>query len=166
MSASTIYESAPLGALIRYSDGALKPPARFKKKLAAWERTNGVGRLIRKTPAFARGAYVSPAAITLHEGDFASGGVVVLVVHRTYGLDSPLRFDVLELPKLGSWRVVRPFGEAIELIHLAADRAAAEAWRRENRYSDARIEPVDVGDAARTWTAPSIDSAPVIERRP
>ncbi len=164
MSARMIYESAPLGALIRYSDGAPKPPARFKKKLAVWERANGAGRLIRKTPAFTRGAYISPAAITLHEGDFGSGGVVVLVVHRTYGLDSPLRFEILESPKPDACRIVRSFGEAIELVHLAADRSAAEAWLRENRYSDACIEPVGVEVAAKARTAPRIESAPVIER--
>ena len=40
----------PLGALIRYTDGSPKPPARFTKKLAAWERSNGVGRLVKKEP--------------------------------------------------------------------------------------------------------------------
>ena len=48
MSAKTIIDTAPLGALIRYTDGSPKPPARFTKKLAAWERSNGVGRLVKK----------------------------------------------------------------------------------------------------------------------
>lgn len=48
MSAHTVYENAPLGSLIRYSDGTPRPPARFKKKLAAWENRNGAGRLVRK----------------------------------------------------------------------------------------------------------------------
>jgi hypothetical protein len=34
MSATTIIDTAPLGALIRYTDGSPKPPARFTKKLA------------------------------------------------------------------------------------------------------------------------------------
>ena len=50
MSATTIIDSAPLGALIRYTDGSPKPPARFTKRLAAWERSNGVGRLVKKEP--------------------------------------------------------------------------------------------------------------------
>ena len=50
MSAHIVYDTAPLGALIRYSDGAPRPPARFAKKLAAWERRNGLGRLVRKEP--------------------------------------------------------------------------------------------------------------------
>ena len=48
MSATTIIDTAPLGALIRYTDDSPKPPARFTKKLAAWERSNGVGRLVKK----------------------------------------------------------------------------------------------------------------------
>ena len=48
MSATTIIDTAPLGALIRYTDGSPKPSPRFTKKLAAWERSNGVGRLVKK----------------------------------------------------------------------------------------------------------------------
>jgi hypothetical protein len=44
MSVKAIYDSAPLGALIRFSNGELRPPARFTRKVAAWERVNGVGR--------------------------------------------------------------------------------------------------------------------------
>ncbi|MDD7973833.1 hypothetical protein [Roseinatronobacter alkalisoli] len=51
MSATTILTTASLGALIRYTDGSLKPPARFTRKLAARERSNGVGRLVKKEPA-------------------------------------------------------------------------------------------------------------------
>jgi hypothetical protein len=50
MSATTISDNAPLGALIRYADGRPKPPARFTKKLTAWERSNGMGRLVKKEP--------------------------------------------------------------------------------------------------------------------
>ena len=89
MSAHTIYENAPLGSLIRYSDGTPRPPARFKKKLAAWENRNGAGRLVRKEPARDRPNGTSPASFTLHEGDFGSGGVVVLTVRRT--IVSPIR---------------------------------------------------------------------------
>nr|WP_247740445.1 MULTISPECIES: hypothetical protein [unclassified Paracoccus (in: a-proteobacteria)] len=50
MSATTIIVTAPLGALIRYTDGSSKPPARFTKKLAAWKRSNDVDRLVKKEP--------------------------------------------------------------------------------------------------------------------
>jgi hypothetical protein len=151
MSVKVIYDRAPLGALIRFSNGQPKPPARFTRKVAAWERVNGVGRLIRKSPPLISGACLSPATITLHEGDFASNGVVVLVVHRTHDLDSDLCFEVIGVPPPGSCRIVQPFGETVELIHLADDRTAAEAWLQAHRYAHARIERVGVdgeGEAA------------------
>lgn len=142
MSAQAIYDAAPLGALVRFSDGRPKPPTRFTKKLATWERSNGVGRLIRKTPPFVRGSYASGATITLHEGDLASGGVVLVTIQRTHGIDSDLCFEVIGTPRPGSWRIVRPYGETLELLHLADDRAAADAWLRVHRHSDARVEAV------------------------
>src|SRR3546814_8601680 len=81
---SDLIRTAPLGALLRYSDGQPRPPVRFNKKLAAWERTNGVGRLIKKTPAVVRPTYSIPEGFTLHHGDFGSGGVIVMVVTMTY----------------------------------------------------------------------------------
>ena len=142
MSAQTIYDTAPLGALIRTSDGKIKPPARFTKKLAAWERNNGTGRLIRKSPPFTRGTYTAAATITLHESDFSSHGVKVLTVHRTHDVNSALHFEVVVVPRQGLWRIVQPYGDTVELLHLADDQAAAEAWLQTNRYSGARIERV------------------------
>ena len=45
MSAHTVYDCASLGSVIRYFDGTARPPARFRKKLSAWESRNGAGRL-------------------------------------------------------------------------------------------------------------------------
>ena len=145
MSVKVIYDRAPLGALIRFSNGQPKPPARYTRKVAAWERVNGVGGLIRKSPPLISGACLSPATITLHEGDFASNGVVVLVVHRTHDLDSDLCFEVIGVPPPGSCRILQPFGETVELLHLADDRTAAEAWLQAHRYAHARIERVGIG---------------------
>jgi hypothetical protein len=158
MSVKAIYDRAPLGALIRFSNDKPKPPARFTRKVEAWERVNGVGRLVRKSPPFVRGAYASPAAITLHEGDFASNGVVVLVVHRTHDVDSDLRFEVIRVPPPGSCRIVQPFGETVELLHLADDRTAALTWLQAHRYSHARIEMIadtDQEQAASATEAPA-----------
>ena len=142
MSAQNIYDSAPLGALIRYSDGTPMPPARFNKKVAAWKRNNGVGRLVRKTPSFVMGRYTAPASLTLHEGNFASAGVIVLTVHRSFNLTGNVTFEVVSTPRPGTCRVLQPFGESVELIHLARDRAAAQAWLRENPEPHARLEEV------------------------
>lgn len=37
MSAHTIFDNAPIGSLVAWSDRTPQPSARFKKKLAAWE---------------------------------------------------------------------------------------------------------------------------------
>ncbi len=142
MSAHIVHAIAPLGALIRYTDHAPKPPARFTKKLAAWERRNGVGRLVRKEPARERPTYSSPASITLHEGNFASGGVILVTVMRTHSVDSDLTFEIVERPAIGMVRVLQEVGENSELLHLAESREAAELWLAKNRYSSARIEEI------------------------
>ena len=48
-SAQDIVDRAPLGAMIRFSDGTPQPPTRFKRKLRAWEDRNGTGRLTEKS---------------------------------------------------------------------------------------------------------------------
>ena len=80
MSATTIIDMAPLGALIRYSDGSAKPPARFTKKLAAWERSTGLGRLVKKEAPRRYATWTAPASFTLHEGDFSSDGVILVTI--------------------------------------------------------------------------------------
>ncbi len=148
MSAHRIYDNAPLGSLIRYSDGMPKPPASFTKKLAAWERHNGVGRLVKKEPQRERPTYTSPASITLHEGNFASDGVILVTVMRTHPLDSDLRFEIVERPAIGMVLVLQDFGCNPELLHLAENREAAELWLAKNRHSKARFEDVTADERA------------------
>lgn len=142
MSAHIIYDSAPLGSVIRYFDSTPKPPARFRKKLAAWESRNGVGRLVKKEPPRERPTYSSPAYFTLHEGDFGQAGIIVLSVRRTYSVESDLRFEIVERPVIGMVRVLQEFGDSHELLQLAKDREAAERWLASNQYSRAYLEEV------------------------
>jgi hypothetical protein len=142
MSASLIFDIAPLGALVAYSDGAPRPPARFTKKLAAWERRNGTGRLVRREPARERPTYTSPRCFTLHEGTFGQNGIILVSVMRTYGIDSELRFRVIERPRIGQVRVLQSVGDGEELLHLAESREAAELWLARNRHHQARIDEV------------------------
>jgi hypothetical protein len=140
MSAQHIYDHAPLGSLVRYSDDTAKPPARFSKKLAAWQKRNGVARLVRKEPRRDRPTYTSPASITLHEGDVANGGVVLVTVLRTHSVDSDLRFELIERPAFGAVRILQDHADNTELLHLAENRDAAERWLAQHRYSNARLE--------------------------
>lgn len=142
MSASLIFDCAPLGSLVAYSDGPPKPPARFTRKLAAWERRNGVGRLVRKEPRRERPTYSSPPCFTLHEGNFSSSGIILVTVMQSYGIDSDLRFRVVERPKVGQVCVVQNVGDSVELLHLADNREAAELWAAKAGYSRARLEEV------------------------
>ena len=124
MSATTIIDTAPLGALIRYTDGSPKPPARFTKKLAAWERSNGVGRLVKKEPPRPYPTWTAPASFTLHEGNFSSEGVILVTIMRSHSADSALVFEVAEEPKPGQVRVLLDFSGNTELANLLDQRRA------------------------------------------
>ncbi|ASM75219.1 MULTISPECIES: hypothetical protein [Roseobacteraceae] len=146
MSATTIIATAPLGALIRYTDGSPKPPARFTKKLAAWERSNGVGRLVKKEPPRPYPTWTAPASFMLHEGNFSSDGVItgvsqsddaVVTIMRSHSADSALVFEVTEDPKPGQVRVLLDFGGDTELLHLAESVTAAELWIAKEGYRNA-----------------------------
>ena len=143
----------PLGALIRYTDGSTKPPARFTKKLAAWERSNGVGRLVKKEPPRVYPTWTAPASFTLHEGNFSSDGVILVTIMRSHSADSRLIFEVAEEPKPGQVRVLLDFGGNTELLHLAESVTAAELWIAREGYSNARFEIVDADNGDRAGGA-------------
>jgi len=142
MSAKTIIDTAPLGALIRYTDGCPKPPARFNKKLAAWERSNGVGRLVKKEPPRPYPTWTAPASFTLHEGNFSSEGVILVTILRSHSADSALVFEVADEPRPGQVRALLDFGGNTELLHLAESVVAAELWIAREGYRNARLEIV------------------------
>ncbi|TGD61236.1 hypothetical protein EYC08_19085 [Tabrizicola sp. WMC-M-20] len=150
MSANTIIDTAPLGALIRYTDGSPKPPTRFTKKLAAWERSNGVGRLVKTEPPRPFPTWTAPASFTLHEGNFSSDGVILVTIMRSHSADSSLIFEIIDEPKVGQVRVLLDFGGSTELLHLAASVTAAELWIAKEGYCNARLEIVgdDCGERA------------------
>ncbi|NKL23559.1 hypothetical protein [Rhizobium leguminosarum] len=148
MSASLIYDLAPIGSIVAWSDGNSRPPARFKKKLAAWQTRNSKGRLIRKEGPRQSGNYASPGYFTLHESDFGGKNTIVMRIHRTFGLDSDLTFKVLERPALGSVRVFDRGGSNAELVHVADDREAAAAWLKEHGYPNAVLQEVTADEVA------------------
>ena len=147
MSATTIIDITPLGALIRYTDGSPKPPARFTKKLAAWERSNGMGRLVKKEPPRPYPTWTAPASFTLHEGNFASDGVILVTIMRSHSADSTLVFEVAEEPKAGQVRILLDFGGNPELLQLAESVTAAEVWIAKEGYRNALLEIVGEDDS-------------------
>lgn len=149
MSAHAIYDNAPIGSLVAWSDGTPRPPERFTKKLTAWQTNNSKGRLMRKQGGRAMGNLSLSASFTLHEADFGSDGVIAIRVHRTFSLESRLRFTVIERPGIGSVRVLDRVGDDAELVHLARHRQAAEEWlschgcrSRRNRGEGGMTEPL------------------------
>ncbi|TCM76632.1 hypothetical protein [Rhizobium sp. BK068] len=148
MSASLIYDLAPIGSIIAWSDGTPRPPERFKKKLAAWQTRNSKGRLIRKEGPRTSGNYTSPPHFTLHEADLGGKDVVVLRIHRTFGIDSNLTFKVLERPAVGTIRIFDRPGPTAELVHLAESRETAEAWLARHGYPNAVLEEVSADEVA------------------
>ena len=142
MSAQHIYDTAPLGSLIRYSNGEPRPPERFTRKLKAWNNENGMGRLVERYPGHERASYRSPAHFMLHLGNWGSQDVIVLTVRRAYSVESALHFEIVDVPKPGSVRIITIFDGRDELRHLAPDLAAAEDWMARNRYSCMRVEVV------------------------
>jgi hypothetical protein len=146
MSAQHIFDTAPLGALIRFSDGTPKPLARFTKKLAAWENNNAVGRLTAKSGASQMGNHMMPATFALHMEDYGSNGVTILTVTRSFTVTTRLAFEILDYPKPGMVRVLQRYGERTELLHLADNHHVAQSWLAEHHYSNAWLE--EVGEEA------------------
>lgn len=140
MSAHTIFNNAPIGSIVAWSDGTPQPPARFRKKLAAWQSSNSKGRLVRKQGGRGIGTVSRSACFTLHEVDYGAGGVVAIRVHRTFSLESKLYFTVVERPAVGSVRVLDRAGG--ELVYLATNEADAKEWLTRHGYPHAVLEEV------------------------
>jgi hypothetical protein len=147
MSAHIIFDNAPIGSIVAWSDRTPQPPARFNKKLATWRRNNSRGRLIRKQGARGIGNISLSASFTLHEADYGAEGVVAIRVHRTFSLDSRLEFTVVERPAIGSVRVFDRAGDDAELVYLATDPADAAEWLTRHGYPHAVLAEVIADEA-------------------
>jgi len=77
----------------------------------------------------------------------AGAGIVVLKVFKTFSVNSPLTFTVIERPKPAMVRVLNRAGDDAELLHLTDTRAAAEAWLASHRYSDAVLDEVTADES-------------------
>lgn len=162
MSVMNIYETAPIGALVRYTDLSAQPPANDEEASAAWKQRNGAGRLVRRSPPRPDMIWSSSGTITLQPGDFPMNLEAAMASRRDFSLDSDLSFQLIERPVPGNVRILQEYGTNSILIYLAENRAAAERWLEESRHINARLEEVGVdeicsdfvkGRAARCATA-------------
>lgn len=148
MSALSIFEDAPIASIIAWSDGTPRPPERHRKKLSAWKTNNSQGRLIRKQGERGIGMVALAADFTLHEADYGGSGVIAIRVHRTFSVDSGLRFTIVERPSPGSVRVFDRAGDNAELVYLAPHRAAADEWLTRHGYPNAVLDEVSADSVA------------------
>lgn len=142
MNAQMIYDTAPFGALIRFSDGTKEPPVRHMRKRSAWKARNNTGVLVSKTPASDNPKLDLPASFSLREGELTSNGVTCVTFQRSFDTNSQLSFEVLQTPQPGSVLVLSGFAKQVELLNLAEDQAAAEAWLADHPHTGAWCETV------------------------
>lgn len=129
---------AELGDLIRFSDGTPQPPARFTKKLAEWRNRNGTGRLSARAPD---SRYPS---FTLHLGDFAAAGTVVLRSYRTFEPTSSATFTLEQRAPVGSLICCRRSAGGLEVYEVTSDPHRAREWLGRNPGGVIlRVEPDD-----------------------
>ena len=137
LSAREIYDIAPLGSLIRFSDGTPEPPARHRRKRTAWLSDNSAGRLVRKTPA----DHLSGPSFALHVGDFGSDDVTVVRAYRVITVASALSYAILERPRPGQAAVLQDESGIHSLIHLADTEDDAARWLDAHPHRNACIVP-------------------------
>jgi hypothetical protein len=141
-----IHQSAPLGALVSFSNNTPRPPERFTRKLAAWKGQNGTGRLVERSA----GSGSLAATFTLQIGEFGSEGTVIMTMRQFFQVTSSKTFSILETPRPGMVRVLTGHDDRVELHHLAPDMASAERWMAANRFLDMRAEVVAYPDPEET----------------
>jgi hypothetical protein len=147
LSAQQLHDAAPLGALVRFSDGAAEPPARHRRKHAAWRSSNGTGRLVRKAP-LKNGL---PASFTLHVGDFGTDDVTVVKAYRVFAVTSPLSFAIVDKPRLGQVALLQDDLGMPSLVHLADTERDARAWLAAHPRDKVRLVPAETLEP-RTFT--------------
>ena len=144
LSAQQLYDAAPLGALVRFSDGTVEPPQRHRRKHAAWRSSNGTGRLVRKAPQ----KNGLPASFTLHVGDFGAADVTVVKAYRVFAVTSTLSFAILDKPRPGQVAVLHDDLGMPTFIHLADTEAHAQAWLTAHPRDNVRLVPAEALDPA------------------
>jgi hypothetical protein len=137
LSAQQLYDECPLGALVRFSDGAVEPPQRHRRKHAGWRSANGTGRLVRKAPQ----KQGLPASFTLHVGDFGTPDVTVVKAYRVFAVTSPLSFAIVDKPCPGQVALLHDDLGMPTFIHLADTEADARAWLAAHPRDNVRLVP-------------------------
>lgn len=147
MSVMTIYERAPIGAMVRYHDLTPPPPEGDVEAFTAWEKRNGVGWLVRCTPPRSSIIWSTAGAITLLQGEFPMDIDAAIAAREAFPLDSDLTFAVVRRPAAGEVRVLQEYGAHSILLYLAYNRADADRWVKESGHINIRLEEVTAEEA-------------------
>lgn len=147
MSAQDIFDRAPIGAVVAWSDGTPRPPDRFNRKLSDWKKRNGRGTLVRKRPGMDLGPDMAiPHCFVLDEGDVGAAGIPARRIRPQFDVESTLEFVVLERPRIGAVRVLDRASDSAELLNLARDRADAQEWVTKHGCANAVLQEVVAGE--------------------
>lgn len=147
MSAYHVYENAPLGSLIRFSDGTPKPSDEVASEFKTWRKRNGTGLLAKREPSPELRSWAPPASITLRTLDLDGPGTGDSGL-LTFSVDSDLRFEIVERPKSGTFRVLRGSDSEVELLDIASDLAEAERYLSAYPPAELLIEEATVDERA------------------
>lgn len=148
MSALFIFDHAPIGAIVSWTDGRPRPPEHLIRARAEWKRNNTTGRLVRKRSRFVMGQSAIPATIKVMTGGIDDFGDVIIPDFRTFPVDANLSFTIVERPPAGSCRILDIAGEDAELLHLAPSRERAEIWVRDCGFRTPAIFEVTADEVA------------------
>jgi len=121
-----LYDTLPFGALVRFNDGTPKPPARFNRKVAEWERSNGQGFFAKRHKNYFPES-VPEISLMLIQSD-------VLIYKQGFCVTSKLNFEI-EPPPPGTVIDYREFEGDIEVNRVHKDFNAYLEWCRRNRYT-------------------------------
>jgi hypothetical protein len=132
LTANDILETAPIGAVIHFSDGTERPSARFKNKVERWEERNGTGRLTNKRASMRE--FILRADVNLDS-------TRSVLFTKAYGHLSPLRFEIIGEPKPKAFLVISN-DNAVEmraLVHIAPDLESALNWIKRDGSKDVTV---------------------------
>lgn len=143
-----IYDLAPIGAVIRFRDGTPRPLGDRPGDLNVWALFNGIGRLVKKDPMPYLSPLPHPVSITLRTDEFAATPAAGVTISLAEPSNRDLSFEIVELPAMGSVRILHRLADNVELLHLAADHHAALRWLAQNPVTTAIFDPVSADEIA------------------